>query len=221
MLYVILLSGHDKTTPGKFSPLKEDGTRFYEYEFNHIIGLKLYNKLKDIDGIKPIWINPTTDTLSLKSRVSLVNQYCEAYNPKNCILVETHSNALGYGEKWYDAKGWSVFTTIGETQSDKLATCFYKAAEEVFLTDPVLLDLYNNQKDKILRKDFSDKGNPDEDYENNFYVIKNSKCASILIENFFYTNKNDLKYIDSQHGEDKIVECYLKGIEKWKSLKKL
>lgn len=39
---IILDAGHGKSTPGKRSPLLEDGTRFFEWEFNR----KLSNAIK-------------------------------------------------------------------------------------------------------------------------------------------------------------------------------
>ena len=60
-----------------------------------------------------------------------------------------------------------------------------------------------------IRKDFTD-GDPDK--EANFYIIKNSKCPAVLTENFFYDNKEDLKYITSDLGHFEIVKTHVHGI---------
>ena len=93
-------------------------------------------------------------------------------------------------------KGWEAYTTRGETVSDKLATYLYKRAEK-------------NIKDRKIREDKTDG---DSDKEAGFYIIKNAKCAAVLTENFFYDNKDDLKYLTSDEGVQAVVRLHVEGI---------
>lgn len=96
-------------------------------------------------------------------------------------MLSVHVNAAGNGG-WYNATGWSAYTTIGKTNSDNLAECLYDAAEEVLI-------------DKKIR---TDKSDGDRDIESDFYVIKHSKCPAVLTENFFMDSKSDKEYLLSE-----------------------
>jgi N-acetylmuramoyl-L-alanine amidase len=100
------------------------------------------------------------------------------------IVISIHVNAAGNGG-WFNATGWSAYTTKGKTTSDKLAECLYDAAVEVL-------------KDKKIRVDNSDG---DRDYESDFYIIKHSNCPAVLTENFFMDSKKDIDYLLSDQGK--------------------
>jgi len=103
----------------------------------------------------------------LQLRCKIVNELVKQY--KNCIYVSIHVNAAASDGKWHDATGWEVYTSVGKTKADKLATCLYNAAKL-------------NLKDKKMRIDLSD-GDPDK--EAHLYVLKNTNCPAVLTENFF------------------------------------
>lgn len=65
-----------------------------------------------------------------------------------------------------NARGWSCYTTRGDTRADALATALYEAAR-VHL--PGIR----------LRTDFTD-GDPDLGAE--FYILRNTACAVVLSE---------------------------------------
>ncbi|MBQ5593443.1 MAG: N-acetylmuramoyl-L-alanine amidase, partial [Bacteroidales bacterium] len=108
--------------------------------------------------------------MPLITRVNRINTVCNQLGTDNVILVSIHSNAAGNGKDWMNARGWSCYTTKGETKSDRLAEYLYNAFELAF-------------PDKKIRKDMQDG---DRDWEENFYIIQKSKCPAVLIENFFY-----------------------------------
>ena len=134
--------------------------------------------------------------ISLKERVDRVNKICLKEGTSNVILISVHANAAGDGTNWSSARGWECYTTSGTTKSDKLAECFYRRAEENF-------------KGMKIRKDLSDG---DSDKESNFYIIKNCLCPAVLTENFFYDNKQDLKYMTSDLGHFDVVRTHVYGI---------
>lgn len=194
---IILGTAHLVSTPGKCSP---DGT-FKEYKYSRDIISELKMKLTDL-GYK-VFVDIPEDNIKginssqeLVRRVKYVNSLCDKYGAKNCLYVSIHVNAAASDGKWHNATGWEAYTTVGKTNSDILATYLYKSAER-------------NLVGKKIRKDNSD-GDPDK--ESNFYVIKNTKCVSVLTENFFQDNKEDVEYLLSQEGRGNIIRTHLEGI---------
>lgn len=198
-LVILLDNGHGMVTSGKCSP----DASFHEYEFNRDIVDRISMALK-LNNIPYHIITPeVVEDLSLVERVNRVNRYCNQYGKDNCLLISVHANAAGNGQ-WMNARGWSVYTTKGNTQSDKYASLFYKEAS-------LLLPIHNQK----LRADWSDG---DEDYEENFYILRKSLCPAILTENLFYDNKEDLKFLQSNLGRSVIAQIHINAIKKASSI---
>ena len=174
---ILIDSGHGKETPGKRSP---NGV-LREWAWNKDCASIIVETL-EAKGYDVVFINPEEEDTPLAKRVERINKY-----GKDSILVSVHVNAAGNGE-WMNARGWSVWTTSGETKSDKLATYLYDAA----------LDKWGKKR---VRKEMSDG---DVDYESNFYILRKSVCPAVLVENFFMDNKEDYEYLCSP---DSIYEC--------------
>ena len=198
--FVVLLdNGHARSTPGKRSPKWEDGTRFYEYEFSRDIVKRISEKLKALN-IRYEIITPEVDyDVPLTTRAKRANAFCDKYGKDNCLFISVHANAAGSNDKWLNGRGWSVWTTVGKTQSDTYATVFYKEAEK-------LLPQYG----MTLRKN---SANGDYDFESNFTVIYKTKCPAILTENLFQDNKTDCKFLMSDKGRDVIAQIHVNAIK--------
>lgn len=182
MKTIILGTAHLKSTPGKCSPDK----KFYEYQYSREICKAVKAILEDLGYKTVIDIEDNDLKLSQSQELSLrcriVNDLQKAY--KNCIYVSIHVNAAGADGKWHNATGWSAYTSVGITASDRLATCLYDAAKK-------------NLEGNKLRTDYTDK---DPDIESNFYILKNTNCPAVLTENFFQDNKDDVDYLTSDLG---------------------
>lgn len=203
---IILDAGHGSTTAGKCSPLFEgvDGkmTRFYEWKYAREIRERVVKQLKE-EGYTNIYIdNPEDWDVSLATRKNRINnKYAEAKKKgMKAFLISIHVNAAGNGP-WMNARGWSAWTSKGQTAGDKLADKLYEAAQEVL--GPL------NQK---IRKDMSD-GDPD--WEANFYILKNTNCAACLTENMFQDNRQDVDWLLSEEGKQAITDIHVKGIKKY------
>lgn len=198
--FVVLLdNGHARSTPGKRSPKWEDGTRFYEYEFSRDVVKRISEKLKALN-IRYEIITPEVDyDVPLTTRAKRANAFCDKYGKDNCLFISVHANAAGSNDKWLNGRGWSVWTTVGKTQSDTYATVFYKEAEK-------LLPQYG----MTLRKN---SANGDYDFESNFTVIYKTKCPAILTENLFQDNKTDCKFLMSDKGRDVIAQIHVNAIK--------
>lgn len=205
-IVIFLTPGHTNKTPGKHSPDK----RLLEWKYNRMIVERIEKKLDEL-GIEHwnshpenSWVDKfhTTDNKDLQLRVYRINKKYEEVKRqgKTAIMLSIHVNAAGQGE-WYNATGWSAWTTRGQNNSDKLADCLYEAAEE--LLKPL---------GKKLRYDLSDG---DKDYESNFYVIKHVNCVAALTENFFMDNIEDVDWLLSKVGQEYIALVHVEGIKKY------
>ena len=197
-IVILLDNGHAKSTPGKRSPVLEDGKQFFEYEFNRDIVKRISKKLENLGIIYKIITPEVEEDVRLIERANRANEYCKEYGAGKCLLISVHANAAK-GE-WTTARGWSIYTTKGVTKSDAIATTFFEEAEK-------LLPEYG----MTLRKDMSD-GDPD--YEENFTIIYAAKCPAILTENLFMNNKVDVKFLMSEEGRDVIADIHVNAIKR-------
>lgn len=197
--HILLDNGHASSTPGK-RQLLEDGSYFFEYEFNREIVQRIANKL-DILGIPYEILVPEVDKdIALSTRAARVNNYCSKYGTSNCFLISVHSNAFGDGKTFTDAKGWSVWTTKGLTKSDEYATKMFEVADRV-------LPMFG----MTTRSDWKD-GDPD--YEENFTIIYKTWCPAVLTENLFFTNRNEVQWLMTEKGKDVIAQIHVDGIKR-------
>lgn len=189
---ILIDAGHGIDTLGKRSP---DGA-FREYLWNRQVAELVFEDL-GIDGYDVSLVVTETNDIPLITRVNRVNAICNKYGADDVILVSIHSNAAGNGKDWMNAKGWSCYTTKGDTKSDILANCLYDSFERSF-------------PDKKIRKDMQDG---DRDWEENFYIIQKSKCPAVLIENFFYDNKEECHWLMQDAVKVRIAMAIEQGIK--------
>lgn len=191
---VLIDPGHGIDTPGKRSP---DG-QFLEYLWNRQVADMLLERLVAM-GIDASLVVTETNDVTLRNRVNRVNTICNRLGASNVLLVSIHANAAGNGSSWMNAKGWSCYTSKGKTKSDQVAECLYDAFEAEF-------------PDRKIRKDMSDG---DRDWEENFYVIEKSRCPAVLLENFFYDNKEECAWMLQDETKRRIASAAAKGIAKY------
>lgn len=189
---ILLDAGHGIDTPGKRSP---DGA-FREYLWNREVSELAYELLSEY-GFDVDQVVTETNDIPLKTRVRRVNEVCSLHGSQNVLLISIHSNAAGNGEDWMNAQGWSAYTTKGKTKSDAAAMCLYDAFEEEF-------------KDRKIRRDLSD-GDPD--WEEDFYIIKKTSCPAVLLENFFYDNKEECLFLLLEQTKRRVAKAILKGVQ--------
>lgn len=191
---ILLDAGHGIDTPGKRSP---DGL-FREYLWNREVADIVLEALL-ASGLDASLVVTETNDISLRNRVNRVNTICNRVGASNVLLVSIHANAAGNGSAWMSAKGWSCYTSKGNTKSDLVAECLYDAFEAEF-------------PDRRIRKDMSDG---DRDWEENFYILQKSKCPAVLLENFFYDNKEECAWLLQDETKDRIAEAIIKGLFKY------
>lgn len=195
---ILIDNGHGENTLGKRSP----DERLLEYAYTREIAKRVVNELKYLGYDAERIVTEETD-ISLKERVRRVNSVCDKIGKNDVIFISIHCNAASNGT-WENAKGWSAYTTKGKTNSDNLASSLYKVAIDIF-------------KDRKIRTEYSDN---DPDWEENFYVLNNTKCSAVLTENFFMDNKDDVEYLLSEKGKNAIVKVHVNGIIEYINNKK-
>ena len=206
-MIILIDNGHGNNTEqnGKYSPKLDSSMnigseftnngRFREWKYNRVISNQIVDILKDM-GYDARLVVPEDRDISLSERIRRINTICNKEGAANVMLISVHSNAKGNGVQWEDAKGWEAYTTRGKTKSDTLADFLYKRAD-------------TNVKGRKIREDWTDG---DRDKEADFYIIKKAYCPAVLTENFFYDNKDDLKFLTSDEGVQGVVRLHVEGI---------
>ena len=172
---ILIDNGHGQNTQGKRSP---DG-RFLEYLFNRTIARQIVADLTD-RGYDTELLVPEDDDIPLAERCSRANAIAAREGKDNVILISIHANAFGNGKEWTSPSGWSVYTSKGQTKADDLAEQLAKAA-------------IKNLPQMKMR---AEKSDGDLDYEENFYILRHTLCPAVLVENFFYDNPDDLRFLE-------------------------
>lgn len=190
---ILLDNGHGEDTPGKRSP---DGL-FREYRYVRDIAQMVESRLLAL-GYDAERIVTEEEDISLSERTRRVNEICGRLGSDNVVVVSIHCNAASNG-KWAKARGWSAYTSKGETRSDELATMLY-------------IEAAKNFEGQTLRKEFSD-GDPD--WEEGFYILRKTKCPAVLTENFFMDNELDVAYLNSEQGKEAIVKTHINAIREY------
>jgi N-acetylmuramoyl-L-alanine amidase len=187
-------------TQGKRSPVySENEEPFYEGVFNREIVKKIAGLCKGkIDTYN--LVNTEID-VQLRDRTDLANEIFRKHfqtDKKICIYLSIHANAFTPTNKleFNSAKGWEIYTTKGETISDKIAMIFFEDMKKMF-------------PDRTFRCDYSDH---DPDKEEDFFVLRKTAMPAILTENFFMTNRDDLNLLLSDDGKNKIAQAHFNAM---------
>ncbi|MGB3587712.1 MAG: N-acetylmuramidase domain-containing protein [Tunicatimonas sp.] len=195
------MTGDQYNTQGKQYTFN-DGTQIYEGVINRKIGQQLINLL-DEAGIPyhNLTVNKEED-VSLPDRVNLANQLYERNN--SYYFLSIHSNAAshrisGPGER---ASGFEVWTSVGQTKSDELATVAAKWYKREFPEFKFRQDMLDGDEDRE-KKHQSDT----------FYVLRKTLGSAFLVENLFYDNRLDAEFLLSSQGQRRIARCLFSIIQ--------
>ena len=196
-MIILLDNGHGQDTPGKRSP---DGF-FREYAYTRFLAKQIQEHLIAL-GLDARLLVPELEDISLPERCRRVNTLCQELGKDQVLLISLHVNAAGNGREWMNARGWSCYTTRGNTKADSLASCLYGAANE-------------HLPGQRLRTDYTD-GDPD--IESNFYILRHTSCPAVLSENLFMDNREDVAFLESEEGAKAIVGLHVDGILQYLSI---
>lgn len=165
-----------------------NGKTYYEGVINRTIGGMLAHLLEWAGHEVIFTVHPNDHRdLSLAQRVRVANRHPDG------IFVSIHCN--GFDGR---AKGFEVWTSVGDTKSDKVAQNIYDKVEAL-------------SKPFGLKMRF-DKSDGDSDKEKDYYVVKKTKGSSVLIECFFYDNAEDISLYHNEEFIKKFVSALYKGL---------
>jgi N-acetylmuramoyl-L-alanine amidase len=185
-----MYNGRYTTAPQKMYRYP-DGLVIYEGVINRAIAFRLCAKLTNAH-LPFEQINDNEQDTPLDVRVERAN---EAYDKdSSAVFLSIHSNLSGQA-------GFEIFTSKGETKSDKIAQVFCDTYQQSF----------PNMKFR------SDTIDGDEDKESNFYVLYRTKSPALLVENLFIDNRFEAEFLLSESGQEQIAECLLQSIKKVES----
>lgn len=183
---IIIDPGHGYNTPGKRSPLWPDGSQLFEWEFTRDIARRIQRDLSHM-GIKSIILVEEAIDVRLYARADRANRIAQDF--PGSFLISIHGNAGG-------GEGWEVWTSPGQTESDKLAAKLFESAK------------YYLQGFK-MRSDYSDA---DPDKESKFTILTKTTCPAVLTENLFYDNEKECRFMLSDYGKELIAKLHADGI---------
>lgn len=187
-----MFNGKYVTAPSKMHVFP-DGYTIYEGVINRLITDKVATLLIKAD-IDYRLIHDGANDDGLAVRVSRAD--AEYMKDKRCVYLSIHSNAGG-------GRGFEIFTSKGQTKSDKIAGIFCEVYKKHF-------------PDFNFRED---KADGDADKEADFYVLRKTDCPALLVENLFFDNRWEAEFLNSDEGQRKIAECIFECIHECEILK--
>lgn len=181
-------------TPGKRSPVWNDGSIYYEGVGNREITMLIADGLEKLNISYDFTVNPTDFLdIGLTRRCQLAHSAIKKQG-KPGVLISIHSN--GHSNRL--ANGYEVFTSPGQTASDPLA-------------DILFLEFKAEFPELKQRTDMSDG---DYDKEAKFTMLTATKCPAVLLESMFHTNEAECRILMSKEGKQRIANAVISAIQK-------
>lgn len=159
----------------------------YEGVINRFITHQVQKRL-DALGIDYAIVSDRVEDTPLSIRVARADAIYA--KDKRAVYLSIHSNAGG-------GSGFEIFTSPGQTKSDKIADIFCETYQKHFPSFPFR----------------SDKADGDADKEADFYVLRKTDCPAILVENLFFDNQKEAEYLLSEDGQREIAKCITEAIQ--------
>lgn len=126
----------------------------------------------------------------------LFDRVCVADNiyagDKRAIIISIHCNSTPE----HNGSGFEIWTSPGQTRSDKIANIFSSTYQKNF---PQYTCLSGRTKGDLEKDD-------------KFTIIRKTDCPSILLENLFFDNRKEAEFLLSEQGQAAIAETIVEGI---------
>jgi N-acetylmuramoyl-L-alanine amidase len=194
---------------GKFYCFDESGETAYEGVLNRIYASKIEAYLIEA-GIEVVRVYDAVFDRQNHERVRIANEHFYTHKPEKALFVSQHFNAMGMASsgKSQPARGFSIFTSQGETDSDRCANLVYDKVEAI-------AQKYGLQ----MRADFTDgrnkAGKLNPDYDINFEVLARTVMPAFLAETAFFTNILDYQLACREDFQNEYAKVVAEGIVAW------
>ena len=186
-LKILLDAAHGTNVAGKRSP----DSSHIEYIWSRQRIKEVY-KMLVAQGYDVVELIP--EDIDPKDHLSRIDKHTT--QPRT-LLISFHNNAAGCGE-WKNARGYSVWTSKGQTNSDIFATILFNKFRITMPTVP-------------YRVDMSDR---DVDWEAGFNVLVRRPMA-VLIEWLFQDNKEDVKLLQNNEINNQFCKAVVEAINEF------
>lgn len=214
-----LYNGHYTTKPKQVDGILwetknfifPDGLAIHEGVLNRTIATALHQALTKLNIDFALIYDEVEDT-PLAQRVATADAVYR--KDRRSILLSIHSDKLSLAKvptpkinadfiTSGKGTGCSVWTSKGQTKSDKIANLFFEVG----------------QKTLPGMRFRSDRQDGDADMEADFYILRKTDCPAILCETGFYDNRVDADWLTSAKGQDEYVNYLLQSIITCEKLK--
>lgn len=177
------------TAPAKMHTF-EDGFTIYEGVFNRQV-ITMVKEIMKGKEMKYIDVVNSEYDIPLSERVQKANQFY--VGDKRCGYFSMHGNAANS-----KAHGIEIFTSKGETTSDKYATIIMESIMKEFPEEKFRLDTWSDG---------------DIDKEANYYVLRKTAMPAVLLEMWFFDNRQDAEKMDNPIMRRRVADAIVKGFE--------
>jgi len=164
---------------------------FYEGNWNRLLTYQVEAKLERLQ-IPFLRTYAVIEDWPLDERRSRVQFYLDA--GYRGLLISTHANA----SPGHNARGWEVWTSRGQDESDKVADILYGRTQTLL-------------GNKIYRMRTDKWSDGDVDKEANFGILRN-QCPSILIEHGFFDHPEEAEQLCKRDIIERFAEAQVQTI---------
>jgi N-acetylmuramoyl-L-alanine amidase len=181
---ILIDAGHGLPDPGACS----NGMREADYVME--VARYLMHYLQSV-GHRAHLTRNSEAGLAFAKGTDLAERCKVEHNWRPDLFVSLHCNAAASGA----ARGFEVWTSVGETKSDQAAELIINEFHKAF-------------PDRVLRRDFSDG---DQDKESDFCVLAGTLGPAVLVELGFLTNAEEARWL--RENQLAIVKALAAGVE--------
>jgi len=173
---VVIDPGHGAPDPGA------RGKASNEADINLDVAVELSKILSSMGIVAPLTrtgpkrIHRDNRNVDLSSRPGMANRL------KADAFISIHCN----GAVAPEANGFEIYTTPGQNNSDKLATCIYNEWVKAFPSQRKRTDFKDNDPDK----------------EANYKVLREANCPAVLVELGFITNPTEERFLLNKMNQE-------------------
>ena len=214
---VLIDPGHGGRDPGTVGSYIENGKTIPVYEKNIAltVSLALDELLRKTYPDKKILLTRSGDTYpSLEDRVEMANGVPLKKN-EAILYISIHANAAPFNKKPYGFEVWYLPTDYRRDLIDKNAASkeiihiLNSMMEEEFSTESILIAKnISDGLDAQIGKESKNRGLKEKEW----YVVRNAKMPSVLIELGFVTNPEEAKRLNTPSYLQKCAQGIYNGL---------
>ena len=214
---ILIDPGHGGRDPGTVGSYIENGKTIPVYEKNIAltVSLALDELLRKTYPDKKILLTRSGDTYpSLEDRVEMANGVPLKKN-EAIIYISIHANAAPFNKKPYGFEVWYLPTDYRRDLIDKNAASkeiihiLNSMMEEEFSTESILIAKnISDGLDAQIGKESKNRGLKEKEW----FVVRNAKMPSVLIELGFVTNPEEAKRLNTPSYLQKCAQGIYNGL---------